>query len=102
MGDETFDYVVIGGGSSGSIVAGRLAQAAARVLVLEAGVMDNKVSVRIPAAVGSLYKKANWRYVTHTDSSRNGLKDGRSVGKILGGGGSINSMVFVRGHRADF
>jgi choline dehydrogenase len=100
--DERFDYVVIGGGSSGSVVAGRLAQAQARVLVLEAGISDVRPSVRIPAAAGTINKKASWRVSTEPDSSRTGRPDSRSAGKVLGGGGSVNSMVFVRGHRVDF
>jgi choline dehydrogenase len=79
-----------------------LAEAGARVLVLEAGISDRRPSVRIPAAAGTINKKASWRLATEPDPSRTGRPDSRSAGKVLGGGGSVNSMVFVRGHRADF
>jgi choline dehydrogenase len=99
---EVYDYIVVGGGSAGAIVAARLSQATARVLLLEAGTTDRRLGVRIPAAIQKIYKDANWRYVAEPDPTRGDLKEARSAGKILGGGGSVNSCVFVRGHRADF
>ncbi|BCO39262.1 choline dehydrogenase [Mycobacterium paraintracellulare] len=99
---ETFDYVVVGGGSSGSVVAARLAQAGADVLLLEAGVSDRRIDVRIPAAVGIAYQKVNWKYPAEPDPSRTGNPESWMAGKVMGGGGSINSCVFVRGNRADY
>jgi choline dehydrogenase len=99
---EVYDYIVVGGGSAGAIVASRLTQATARVLLLEAGATDRRIGVRVPAAIQSIYKDANWRYMAEPDPTRGGLEEARSAGKILGGGGSVNSCVFVRGHRADF
>jgi choline dehydrogenase len=99
---EAFDYVVVGGGSSGSVVAARLAQAGADVLLLEAGVSDRRIDVRIPAAVGIAYQKVNWKYPAEPDPSRTGNPEAWMAGKVMGGGGSINSCVFVRGNRTDY
>ncbi|WP_245854349.1 NAD(P)-binding protein, partial [Mycobacterium timonense] len=97
---ETFDYVVVGGGSSGSVVAARLAQAGADVLLLEAGVSDRRIDVRIPAAVGIAYQKVNWKYPAEPDPSRTGKPASWMAGKVLGGGGSRPSCVCGRGERA--
>ncbi|BBW99147.1 MULTISPECIES: GMC family oxidoreductase [Mycolicibacterium] len=99
---DTFDYVVVGGGSSGSVVAARLAQAGADVLLLEAGGSDRRIDVRIPAAVGIAYQKVNWKYPAEPDPTRTGNPEAWMAGKVMGGGGSINSCVFVRGNRADY
>jgi choline dehydrogenase len=96
------DYVVIGGGSSGSVVAGRLAAAGAEVVVLEAGGTDRRPDVVVPAGVISAYRKLNWRYVPEPDPSRNDTVEAWAAGRVLGGGGSINATVFVRGNRADY
>lgn len=102
MSDETFDYVVVGGGSSGSVVAARLAEAGADVLLLEAGVSDRRLDVRIPAAVAVAYQKVNWKYPAEPDPTRSGQPEAWMAGKVMGGGGSINSCVFIRGNRADY
>ena len=99
---DAFDYVVVGGGSAGCVVAGRLAAAGATVLVLEAGGSDRRPDVWIPAGVVSAYKLCNWKYVPEPDPSRGGLVESWPAGRILGGTGSINGTVFVRGHPADF
>jgi choline dehydrogenase len=99
---DVADYVVVGGGSAGSVVAGRLAEAGADVVVLEAGGTDRRPDVLIPAGAISVYRSCNWSYVPEPDPSRGGAVEAWSSGRILGGGGSINAMVFVRGHRADY
>lgn len=99
---ETHDYVVVGGGSAGSVVASRLAAASARVLLLEAGGSDCRLDVLIPAGVASAYTKCNWKYPMEPDASRTGKPEAVMAGKVLGGGGSINSCVFVRGNRDDY
>jgi choline dehydrogenase len=99
---ETFDYIVVGGGSSGSVVAARLAEGGADVLLLEAGGSDRRIDVRIPAAVAIAYQKVNWKYPAEPDPSRTGGPEAWMAGKVMGGGGSINSCVFVRGNRADY
>jgi choline dehydrogenase len=102
LNGEQYDYIVVGGGSAGSVVAGRLAEAGAHVLVLEAGGTDRRPDVIIPAGLPVAYKTANWRYRPEPDSSRGGAVEAWPAGKVLGGGGSINATVFVRGNRADY
>ncbi|MCS0502836.1 GMC family oxidoreductase [Ancylobacter mangrovi] len=100
------DYIVIGSGSGGSAVAGRLAeQDGARVLVLEAGGSDRRLPVLMPAAT-YLYAIGNpafdWRLTSAPDPSRNGRTDYMPRGKVLGGSSSINGMLYVRGQPEDF
>ncbi|ORA11664.1 GMC family oxidoreductase [Mycobacterium arosiense] len=102
MSTDMHDYVIVGGGSAGSVVAGRLADTGADVVLLEAGGTDRRPDVVIPAGVISVYKTANWRYVPEPDPSRDGSTEAWPAGRILGGGGSINATVFVRGNPADF
>lgn len=102
MSEKIWDYVVVGGGSAGSVVAGRLAAAGARVLVLEAGGTDLRPDVLIPAGVVHLYTACNWSYRPEPDPSRAGTVEAWPAGRILGGGGSINATVFVRGNAADY
>lgn len=101
-----YDYIVIGSGSSGSAVAGRLSEdSATTVLVLEAGGSDKRLPILMPAAT---YLKAignpkyDWRYKAAADPTRNGRKDYMPRGKVLGGSSSINGMCYVRGQREDF
>ncbi|MFI5886092.1 GMC family oxidoreductase [Streptomyces sp. NPDC051554] len=103
MTDEVFDYVVVGGGSAGSVVAGRLAAAKAKVLLLEAGGTDRRrLEILVPAGVAVAYQKANWKYAAEPDPSRGSRPEAWMAGKVMGGGGSINSCVYVRGNRADY
>jgi choline dehydrogenase len=100
---ETFDYVIVGAGSAGSVLAYRLSQDPAnRVLVLEAGGNDTSPYIHIPAGLMLLQEKFDWRYQARPDASRNGAADKWAAGKVVGGGSSINGMLWVRGHPADF
>ena len=96
------EYVVIGGGSAGSVVAGRLTEAGTSVVLLEAGGTDRRPDVLVPAGVIAVYRSCNWKYVPEPDPSRHGAQEAWAAGRILGGGGSINATVFVRGNPADF
>jgi choline dehydrogenase len=101
-----YDYVVIGAGSAGCAVAGRLSEdGKSRVLVLEAGGSDRSVYIQMPAA-SYLRAIANprfdWRYTAAPDPTRDGRRDYMPRGKVLGGTSSINGMIYLRGQREDF
>lgn len=100
-----WDYIIIGGGSAGAVIANRLSERpASRVLLLEAGGRDNALSIRVPAgeikAIAN--PRYNWGYVADPDPSLNHRKLIWPAGKVLGGSSSINGMVYVRGQREDF
>lgn len=102
----TFDYIVVGAGSAGCAVAGRLADdAATSVALLEAGPSDHHFSVWTPVAVAAIVPKAGPRNYAYHSVPQPGL-DGRCSyqprGRGLGGSSSINGMVYIRGHRTDY
>lgn len=102
-GQETFDYVVVGAGSGGCVVAARLTEAGARVLLLEAGGPDEMREIHIPAAFPKLFRSPlDWNYETEPQEHLNGRRLYWPRGKMLGGSSSINAMIYIRGHRADY
>ena len=103
MGD--FDYIIIGGGSSGATLAGRLSSnPSVKVLLLEAGPSDGSLKIKVPLGYGSLFydQKFNWKYETEPEAELTGRKMYWPRGKVLGGSSAINAMVYVRGHQNDF
>jgi choline dehydrogenase len=102
---EHWDYIVVGGGSAGCVLANRLsADPTIRVLLLEAGAADRSPYIHVPAAIVKAVGNPalDWCYLADADSSRNGKLDLWPAGKTLGGSSSINGMLFVRGAREDF
>ena len=101
-----YDFIVVGAGSAGSVVAGRLAQTGVTVLVLEAG-EDGSYLTDIPGTVGSnLGTSQDWSYLTQPDGrSCLGMKGDQCLwhaGKMLGGGSAINGLLYVRGDSQDY
>lgn len=98
------DLIVIGGGSAGCAVAGRLAEAGKRVLLLEAGKSDRDIRARVPALMAKLVQNPefDWCYFAEPDPSVGGRPGPWPAGKRLGGGSTINGMMFIRGHRWDY
>ena len=104
-GQDVWDYIVVGGGSAGCVLANRLsADAGTRVLLLDAGRSHRHLASRVPAGVPVALGRPdmNWQYFAQPDASRNGMVDMWPAGRMLGGGSSINGMMVVRGHRHDY
>ena len=102
---RVFDYVIVGGGSAGCVLAARLSEdAGATVCLIEAGPKDRNPFVHIPATIFTLmrHKKLNWRYMTAPQEKMGGAAVYIPRGKVLGGSSSINGMVYIRGHRNDY
>jgi len=103
---DRYDYVIIGAGSAGCVLANRLSEdASVRVLLLEAGGKDNSILVKMPAGVGALIGKAgtyNWGFWTEEEPQLENRKLWWPRGKGWGGSSSINGMIYIRGHARDY
>jgi choline dehydrogenase len=98
------DYVIVGAGSAGCVLAARLSEnPATSVLLLEAGGEDRKLEIRVPAAFSRLYRsELDWGFSTVPQPGLDGREIAFPRGKVVGGCSSINAQMAIRGHRADY
>jgi len=99
-----YDYVIVGAGSAGCVLASRLSENShSRVLLLEAGPPDTADEIHIPAAISHLFQSAyDWNYQTVPQDRAGGREIYWPRGRVLGGSSSINAMIYVRGNRQDY
>ncbi|HYE39502.1 MAG TPA: GMC family oxidoreductase N-terminal domain-containing protein, partial [Ramlibacter sp.] len=105
MHPTSADYVIVGGGSAGCVLAARLSEdPAVQVVLLEAGPPDTSVLIHCPAGLALLAKngQANWGFQTVPQAGLNGRRGYQPRGKVLGGSSSVNAMIYARGHHADY
>jgi choline dehydrogenase len=102
---EEFDYIIVGAGTAGCVVASRLTEdGKATVLLLEAGGSDLSIWIQMPIGYGRTFfdRRINWMYDTEPVDALGGRRSYWPRGKVVGGSGSINAMVYVRGQPRDF
>ncbi|MCU0392564.1 MAG: choline dehydrogenase [Thermoflexibacter sp.] len=99
-----FDYIIVGAGSAGCVLANRLTEnPQTRVLLLEAGKKDTNFLISVPAAFYKLFRtKFDWNFYTEPQQHLGQKKLYQPRGKVLGGSSSINAMIYIRGHRQDY
>jgi choline dehydrogenase len=100
-----FDYVIVGAGSAGCVLANRLsADGKNSVLLLEAGPKDSNLWIHVPLGYGKLFKdkSVNWMYQTEPEPGLGGRQVFQPRGKVLGGSSSINGLLYVRGQHEDY
>jgi choline dehydrogenase len=99
-----YDYIIIGAGSAGCVLANRLSEDPnTKVLLLEAGGPDKQKEIHIPLAFSKLFKTAcDWAYYTEPEAALENRSLYWPRGKVLGGSSSINAMIYIRGHRSDY
>src|SRR6184192_4617472 len=102
---SSFDYIVVGAGTAGCVLANRLsASGSDRVLLLEAGGHDRHIWIHIPLGYGKLFTnpKVNWLYASEPEPELDNRRIIQPRGKVLGGSSSINGLLYIRGQAEDF
>src|ERR1700730_10157673 len=100
-----FEYVIVGAGSAGCVLAARLSEdPSIEVCLVEAGPKDNSIGIRMPAALTMPIEsdKYNWKFESEPEAALQGRRIGQARGRGLGGSSSINGMVFARGSPRDY
>ena len=101
----SYDYIIIGAGTAGCVLANRLsASGEHKVLVLEAGERDRNIWIHVPLGYGRTFfnRNVNWMFETEPQSGLDGRRIAQPRGKVLGGSSSINGLLYVRGQREDY
>ena len=102
---EEFDYVIVGAGSAGCVLAGRLTEdPSVSVCLIEAGGSDNSKFIQIPGAIAAILATPikNWAYKTEPQAHLNNRRGFQPRGRVVGGSSSINAMIYIRGQREDY
>jgi choline dehydrogenase-like flavoprotein len=105
MSANTLDYLIVGGGSAGCVLAARLSEDPhVQVALLEAGPADRSVLVHAPLGIAALALtgQLNWKFATVPQPGLNGRSGYQPRGKVLGGSSSVNAMIYLRGQRQDY
>lgn len=100
-----FDYIIIGGGSAGCVLAARLTENPdIKVALLEAGSVDSSAMIHCPAGMAVMAQtgQVNWKFDTVPQAGLGGRRGYQPCGKVLGGSSSVNAMIYIRGHRTDY